>query len=122
MRNPPEEWLFRQELPTNGRGIDQRNGNSARNYPLIEEESTRGMGILLGIIELTGRMGFCQELLAHVKGVYWMNGIPPGIPSSWVFIQDGYIKMPEKSSEGYNSRISIVIPSGLNRECLFKKI
>jgi hypothetical protein len=48
-RNPPEEWLFRQELPTNRRGIDQRNGYSARNYPLMEAESTRGMVIPPGI-------------------------------------------------------------------------
>jgi hypothetical protein len=58
-RIPPEitrfwTWKFREEW------------NSARNYWLMDEEST-------------GRMEFCQELLAHGRGIHQKNGIPPGL-------------------------------------------
>jgi hypothetical protein len=46
MRYPPEEWLFCQELLAHGRGIHQRNGYSAWNYQLMDDESTGGMGFL----------------------------------------------------------------------------
>jgi hypothetical protein len=53
----------------------------AKNYQLIEEESTGGMI-------------FRQGLQAHGRGIRWGHG--PGIISSWMLIQTGKIRPEEK--------------------------
>jgi hypothetical protein len=69
------------------------NGDSARNYNLIDEKSTGGME-------------FRQELPAHRQGIHLRKGIPPGITSLFTRIQAGKTKCVENPSNGNNSRIS----------------
>jgi hypothetical protein len=64
------------------------NGESARNYHLINEESTGGRG-------------FRRELPAHRRGIHPSKGIPPGITSLFTRIHAGKIKIRGKSLERY---------------------
>jgi hypothetical protein len=62
------------------------NGDSDRNYHLIDEESSGGSG-------------FRRELLAHRQGIHPRKRIPLGITSSFTLIQTGKIKIRKKFSE-----------------------
>jgi hypothetical protein len=79
----PDKSLFRRELIACGQGIHRKNGYSAGNYQLKEEESTGGMG-------------FCPKLPAHRQGFHSRTGIPPEISSSWTLTQTGKIKKRKK--------------------------
>jgi hypothetical protein len=91
-----KERLFLWELLALGWGIHRRNGiplgifrswtryppkecNSARNYQVLDKESTGGME-------------FHQELLAPGQGIHWKKGIPPGITNSWTWFETTKIK------------------------------
>jgi hypothetical protein len=62
------------------------NGESARNYHVIDEESIGGRG-------------FRRELPAHRRGIYPKKGIPSGITSLLTQIQAGKIKIRRKAFE-----------------------
>jgi hypothetical protein len=85
-RNPTEEldsagnYKLIDEKSTRGRGFHRKNGYSAENYQLRDEESTRGMG-------------FYWKLQARRRKIHLRKGIPPGITRSWKLIQTGKIKM-----------------------------
>jgi hypothetical protein len=89
MRNSLEEWLFRQELPAHGWGILWRNGNSARNYQLTDEEFSGGMIIPPGTTSSRMRNSleerlFRQEPPAHGWGIFCGGMvIPSEITGSW---------------------------------------
>jgi hypothetical protein len=64
------------------------NSDYARNYQLIDMESTLRIGFLPGI-----------TVLAQGKEIHPRNMIPPGITSSWKLIQTDKIKQCEKTSK-----------------------
>jgi hypothetical protein len=83
VRNPPEEWLSRQESPAHEGGIHRRNGYPARNYRLMDKESTGGIVIPPGIIswwkrKTTEEWLSHQESPVHGLGILWRNGFPSG--------------------------------------------
>jgi hypothetical protein len=89
-RNPPEEWLFRLDLPPHGRGIHLNYDYSTGNYRyhLTDEETTGGMVIPPGI-----------------AGSWAKN--PPEVP---IFIpsgstSSGMMNPPEKSDSTMNYQL-----------------
>jgi hypothetical protein len=82
------------------------NGESGRNYHLMDEDSTGGMVIQSGITNswtrnLPGKRLFRWELPDHGREIHRRKGILHGFTSSITLIQTGKIKM-----HGNNSRIS----------------
>jgi hypothetical protein len=80
-----EGTVLLEELTTNGRAIHQRNGYSARNYPLIDEESTKGMGYSARVLPTNG------------QGIHQRNG----------YSTRNYPLLDEESTRG------MVIPPGI---------
>jgi hypothetical protein len=84
MRNPAQNWYFCPKFLAHLQGIQRSIGNYASNYQLMDEESTRGMVIPLGIASS------------------WMRNPP----KEWLFAGNRQL-MDEKSTKG------MVIPLGI---------